>query len=160
VCVGALTLYFVIYVAGAQDVLAFYLQAPQPPVTIGLQVLGIALPILAGLVTWRICRGMASAGRLPETEPPIGSHKEAKPPVEMYLPERARFEPVAAPEPAEPGTTGDRAVPAPLRRLATLVTGVGTGWALGRLRRQGGSPATGDPPPAARGRVGETGDGG
>lgn len=137
VCVGALALYLVVYVAGAQDVLAFYLQAPQPPVTIGLRVLGIALPIILGLMTWRICHGLASAGRLPETEPPVGSHKSAKPPIDMYLPERVKYEPAPAVELAEEhAATLVREKPqsSTLRRLAGLAAGIGAGFAVGRRR--------------------------
>lgn len=92
VCVGALTFYLVVYVAGAQDVLAFYLNTTQPPVTLALRGLAIGLPVAAGVLTWRICRGLAETGRLPATEPPKGPHTSETPAAAKYLPSRARFE--------------------------------------------------------------------
>src|SRR6185312_9141270 len=70
--VAALTLYVLVFVAGAQDVLAYYLGTTQPPVTLTLRGLCVGAPIVTGTIAWWLCRDLSLAGRLPATEPPEG----------------------------------------------------------------------------------------
>ena len=48
--------YGVLFVAGGNDVIAGLFNLPLESVTRGLQILLFALPLVAGLVTYRICR--------------------------------------------------------------------------------------------------------
>jgi ubiquinol-cytochrome c reductase cytochrome b subunit len=59
--VGVLTFYVVLLVAGAQDLIAQWLQVSIISVTYTLQVLVFVLPLLAGLFTWRVCCDLRAA---------------------------------------------------------------------------------------------------
>ncbi|HET9078091.1 MAG TPA: cytochrome bc complex cytochrome b subunit [Acidimicrobiales bacterium] len=89
--VAAFTFYAVLTVAGAQDVLAYYLNMQQAPVTFGLRGLLIGLPVIAGLAAWKACRDVR--GVTPAAvEPPKGQADSATPPPSGYLPERAAWQ--------------------------------------------------------------------
>jgi ubiquinol-cytochrome c reductase cytochrome b subunit len=62
--VGALTFYVVLFVAGSQDIGAQKFVTDIPTLTRVLQVLVIVLPILATVLTWKICRDLSGADKL------------------------------------------------------------------------------------------------
>jgi ubiquinol-cytochrome c reductase cytochrome b subunit len=153
--VAALTLFFILIVAGAQDVLAQMLATTQPPVTLTLRGLAIGLPIATGLIAWRICTDLAAGGPLPPTEPPRGPADSATLSKDSYLPARARYDLVAAAPAGEPviAPRGDRSPAFKASAVAGLVVTVVTG--LIRWRRRG-APTAGRPPsgPRVRGKSG------
>lgn len=89
--VVAFTFYAVLTVAGAQDVLGFYLNLQQAPVTFALRGLVIGLPLIAGILTWRVCVGLSGVADEP-VEVPEGPADSATPPLAEYMPARARWE--------------------------------------------------------------------
>jgi ubiquinol-cytochrome c reductase cytochrome b subunit len=52
---AVLTFFVVLTLAGGNDVLAFFLTVPVETVTLGLQIGQIALPLLVGLIVYRLC---------------------------------------------------------------------------------------------------------
>jgi ubiquinol-cytochrome c reductase cytochrome b subunit len=152
ICVGALTLYVLVFVAGGQDVLAYYLQATQPPVTLALRGICVGLPIVTGTIAWWVCRGLAAAGRLPVTEPPQGSAESATPPLGRYLPDRAWVE-------STDGQQEQVSRPRVMARGAAIVSGLVAAWLAKRRQRarsaegpsrsdsSAGSPASSDSAP-------------
>ena len=52
--VGVLTFYVVLFVAGAQDVIAQHLGVSIPSVTFSLRAIAIGLPFVTALLAWRI----------------------------------------------------------------------------------------------------------
>lgn len=119
--VGGITLYIVLVIAGAQDVLAAKLQVTQPEVTLTLRGLAICLPVLTGLVAWKLCKDLSTVQRRPETEPPKGPEDSATPPAERYLPVRASLGHVSAPRREEIGTAPAAAGGFGRGGLATIV---------------------------------------
>src|SRR3954454_21867092 len=67
--VGVLTFYIVLFVAGAQDIIAQHLSAPIADVTVTLRVLLFVLPVLAAALTWKLCHDLATADRRIATVP-------------------------------------------------------------------------------------------
>jgi ubiquinol-cytochrome c reductase cytochrome b subunit len=68
--VAGFTFYAVLTVAGAQDVLGFYLDIQQAPVTYALRGILIGLPLLTGLFTWKLCRDLAGSPGV-AVDPPV-----------------------------------------------------------------------------------------
>ncbi|HLI01482.1 MAG TPA: cytochrome bc complex cytochrome b subunit [Acidimicrobiales bacterium] len=129
--VAAVTAALVLTVAGAQDVLAEYLQVSQPPVTYALRGLVILLPALTGVTAWKICRDLRAPKPVEMGEEPQGKSAEAKPSPWRYLPDRARWEP--GPEAEQPAArTGLRGWVA---AAAGATGGLVVGLAAGRRRR-------------------------
>lgn len=139
---GALSFYMVLLIAGAQDTLAHILGTTQPPVMLTLRGMTLAVPPLVALVTWKVCRDLSAAGRLPDTEPPQGPNDAASPPPARYLPARARYETAdgaEAPAPASPLRRGGAA-------LLGLSGAFAAGWFTRRsrtARRPNGAPGGG-----------------
>lgn len=98
--VAAFTFYAVLFVAGAQDVLGFYLNLQQVPVTYALRSLLIGLPILTGLATWRVCRGLRGVPVEP-VELPVGPADGAIPQPNRYLPPRVAWQDAETGEPVD-----------------------------------------------------------
>jgi ubiquinol-cytochrome c reductase cytochrome b subunit len=61
--VGMLTYFLVLTLAGGNDVLAVFLDIQIETLTLAFQVLQFALPVAAGLVTYRLCRDRLEAHR-------------------------------------------------------------------------------------------------
>jgi ubiquinol-cytochrome c reductase cytochrome b subunit len=83
--VGVLTFYTVLFVAGSSDIGAQKFVVGIPTFTRVLQVLVIVLPIVAGLVTWKICRDLAGADKL-EAEKERIRHDHARAGAEVSSP--------------------------------------------------------------------------
>jgi ubiquinol-cytochrome c reductase cytochrome b subunit len=66
--VGTVTFYTVLFVAGSSDIGAQKFVVAIPTFTRALQVLVIVLPIVAALITWKICRDLAGADELEATK--------------------------------------------------------------------------------------------
>ncbi|MGI9032826.1 MAG: cytochrome bc1 complex cytochrome b subunit [Acidimicrobiales bacterium] len=62
--VATLAFYFVLFVAGSQDVVAQKFSTPIPTVTVVLDVLLVVAPVLAALITWKVCRDLSGADEL------------------------------------------------------------------------------------------------
>jgi ubiquinol-cytochrome c reductase cytochrome b subunit len=62
--VGAFTFYGVLFVAGSSDIGAQKFVVGIPTFTRVLQGLVVVLPILAALITWKICRDLTGADKL------------------------------------------------------------------------------------------------
>jgi ubiquinol-cytochrome c reductase cytochrome b subunit len=96
--VAVCTFYSVVFVAGGQDFIAAQLRMPQDSVTYMFRGLAVGLPVLTGLVAWRICLGVRGV----PTEPPELPEAEAAsvmPPPDRYMPDRARWEDAETGEP-------------------------------------------------------------
>jgi ubiquinol-cytochrome c reductase cytochrome b subunit len=63
--VAGLSFYAVLFVAGGNDVIAGLFHLPLERVTQGLQVMALALPVVAGIVTYKICKELKT--RIPKT---------------------------------------------------------------------------------------------
>jgi ubiquinol-cytochrome c reductase cytochrome b subunit len=61
--VAVLTFYVVLFVAGAQDIIAQHLGAPIATVTVTLRVLLFVLPVLVAALAWKLCHDLSAAGR-------------------------------------------------------------------------------------------------
>lgn len=96
--VAGLTFYIVLTVAGGQDVLGYYMDLQQAPLTFGLRGALIGLPIITGLLAWRVCLGLRGVPVDP-VEIPEGEAGSAIPPPEHYLPERAAWQDTETGEP-------------------------------------------------------------
>ena len=62
--VGVLTFYTVLFVAGSSDIGAQTFVVGIPTFTRVLQVLVIVLPIVTGLIAWKLCRDLSGADKL------------------------------------------------------------------------------------------------
>ena len=62
--VGVLTFYTVLFVAGSSDIGAQKFVVSIPTFTRVLQFLVVILPIVTGLITWKLCRDLAGADKL------------------------------------------------------------------------------------------------
>ena len=60
---GALTFFVVLFVAGAQDVIAQKLSLSIPTVTNALRGLAVGLPAVVALFTWKLCRDLSAHDR-------------------------------------------------------------------------------------------------
>jgi ubiquinol-cytochrome c reductase cytochrome b subunit len=58
---GALTFYFLLFLAGSNDIVALRFLVPVGKVTLVLQILVLTLPIAVGLVTYRLMRALRDA---------------------------------------------------------------------------------------------------
>jgi ubiquinol-cytochrome c reductase cytochrome b subunit len=67
--VAAIAFYVVLFVAGAQDVIASHFDVSVDVVRNLLRVLLVVLPPLAGYLAYRICRALAAGGAHPERTP-------------------------------------------------------------------------------------------
>ncbi|MBV8949305.1 MAG: cytochrome bc complex cytochrome b subunit [Actinobacteria bacterium] len=74
--VGVLTFYIVLLFAGGDDIIADVMGVPIYTVVNALRLLVIVLPIVTGLIAWKLCRDIRASGHVEEaeerTEPPIG----------------------------------------------------------------------------------------
>jgi len=77
--VGVLTFYVVLLVAGAQDLIAQWLQVSIISVTRTLQVLVFVLPFIAALFTWRLCRDLRAARPRPGHVDPFAGPDDSSP---------------------------------------------------------------------------------
>jgi len=77
--VGAITLMVVLTLAGGQDIIAWMLGAKIADVTNTLRVLTPVLPIVAGVITWKICHDIRESGIVAKqedlTEAPLGGYE-------------------------------------------------------------------------------------
>jgi ubiquinol-cytochrome c reductase cytochrome b subunit len=69
----ALTFYGLLLLAGSNDVMARILHVPVSAVTRGLQIVVLLLPLLVGLVIYRLMRGYARSGAERFTEVPVAA---------------------------------------------------------------------------------------
>jgi ubiquinol-cytochrome c reductase cytochrome b subunit len=69
--VAILAFFGILTLAGGNDVLAFYFGAEVETLTLLFRALAVILPVLAWLVTWRVCRLRAEGGG-PEPRPAAG----------------------------------------------------------------------------------------
>jgi hypothetical protein len=114
--VAGFTFYLVLTVAGAQDVLGYYLNLQQVPITYALRGILIGLPVLTGFLAWRVCLGLRGVPVEPP-ELPKDRADSVMPPTRRYLPERAQWQDTRTGEPVAAGAAnGSRAW---LRRAAT-----------------------------------------
>src|SRR5207245_7131287 len=60
---GALTFFVVLFVGGAQDVIAQKLSLSIPTVTNALRGMAIGLPLVVAALTWTVCRDLSSHDR-------------------------------------------------------------------------------------------------
>ena len=74
--VGVLTFYIVLFVAGAQDLIAQWFEVSILSVTRTLQVLVFALPLASALFTWRLCRDLKAIRPRPGHADPFESDPE------------------------------------------------------------------------------------
>ena len=73
--------YFVLFLAGSQDIAAQHLEVPVGRVTVALQVLLFVLPVVVALITGRICSDLRGKARLEHRKEEIrGREKPASPP--------------------------------------------------------------------------------
>jgi ubiquinol-cytochrome c reductase cytochrome b subunit len=128
--VAAFTFYGVLTVAGGQDVLAYYLNSQQAPVTFALRGALIGLPIITGLTAWKVCRDVR--GVIPEAvEVPKGRADSARPPSRDYMPERVAWQEAGtgrvrrAPRNSHPGIW-------PLVAAAAAGGGAAVAWVVSR----------------------------
>jgi ubiquinol-cytochrome c reductase cytochrome b subunit len=136
--VAAFTFYAVLTVAGAQDVLGFYLDLQQAPVTFALRGILIGLPIITGLLTWRVCLGVRGVPVEP-VELPVGDAESATPPPRRYLPERAKWQESETGEPVPVRRARERETAWP-RRAATALGAAVIGALALRRSRTGSAP--------------------
>jgi hypothetical protein len=66
--IATLTFYGVLMIAGSQDLIAERLGAPITSVTTALRVLLFLLPVLTGLVAWRLCHDLQRADCVDDTK--------------------------------------------------------------------------------------------
>ena len=77
--VGALTFYVVLFVAGAQDLVAQKFGVPVPTVVWTLRVLLVALPPLAALLTFQLCHDLTAADHIEDEKDEIRAELEGRP---------------------------------------------------------------------------------
>jgi hypothetical protein len=79
-----ITFYVVLTAAGGQDIISQKVGLDIEVVRNALRVLLFALPLIAGLLVWKVCRDLRASGvhakREAETEPPIASYEDPVPP--------------------------------------------------------------------------------
>ena len=63
-----LTFYVVLFIAGSSDIGAQKFVVAIPTFTRVLQVLVIVLPVVTGLLTWKICRDLTGGDKLEGTK--------------------------------------------------------------------------------------------
>lgn len=90
--VAIFTAYTVLTVAGGQDVFGHYLNLQQAPITFGLRGMVIGLPVITGLIAWRICRGLRGVTPEPTEAPEGEASTGAMPPLRRYLPVRTAWQ--------------------------------------------------------------------
>lgn len=61
--IAILSLFGVLTLAGGNDVIAFYFASDVGTLTTVFRILALITPVVAWLVTWRICRGLVARGR-------------------------------------------------------------------------------------------------
>ncbi len=64
--VAALAFFFVLFAAGSQDIGAQKFSTPIPTVTVVFDVALVGVPLLAALITWKICRDLVGGDELEE----------------------------------------------------------------------------------------------
>jgi len=64
--VAALAFYFVLFAAGSQDIGAQKFATPIPTITVVFDVGLVVVPLLAALITWKICRDLSGGDALEE----------------------------------------------------------------------------------------------
>ena len=74
--IGALTFYVVLFLAGSQDIGAQKMSVAIPSLTRVFQVMVIVVPLLAALLTWKICRDLQGGDELEEEKERIREHRE------------------------------------------------------------------------------------
>lgn len=113
--VAVIVFFGLLTLAGAEDVLAHFLQTSQTVVMLATRGACIVAPPVAGLFTWKMCKDLSTAPAQP-SEPPEGPASSGTPPIERYLPERVRFEtPVDG--------DGESLRPAPISQLQRRAAG-------------------------------------
>jgi ubiquinol-cytochrome c reductase cytochrome b subunit len=139
--VAGFTFYAVLTVAGAQDVFGFYLDIQQAPVTFALRAILIGLPVLAGLVAWRVCLGVRDVPVEP-VEAPEGQAETVMPEPRRYLPPRAAWQDPQTGAPVEPNGSNGKSWP---RRAGVTAAAAAVGAAAvirARSRKPAGGPGT------------------
>ncbi len=76
---AVLTFYFVLFLAGSQDIASQHLQVPVGRITLAFQVMLLALPVGVGLVTARICHDIRGKARLEHRKEEIRGHDASAP---------------------------------------------------------------------------------
>ena len=79
--VGALTFYVVLFLAGSQDIGAQKLAVSIPSLTRVFQVMVVVVPVLAGLLAWKVCHDLTGGDELEEEKERIRERIEAGRPV-------------------------------------------------------------------------------
>ena len=76
--IGALTFYVVLFVAGAQDLVAQKFGVPVPTVVWTLRVLLVALPPLTGLLALKLCHDLTAADHIEDEKDEIRAELEGR----------------------------------------------------------------------------------
>ncbi len=122
--VVVLTFYVMLLLAGGQDIWAQELDLSLPTVLWALRIMVVAVPVLAGLFTWKLCHDLSAGGHARDLE------ERAEPPVAPADP--VEHAPAPTPEPASEPTSS---TPHPLRRrIIDALTSLAVLALLGRHR--------------------------
>jgi ubiquinol-cytochrome c reductase cytochrome b subunit len=127
--VGVLTFYIVLFIAGSQDIGAQKLNASIPTVTEALRIMLVVLPVIATLLTWKVCHDLVGADEVERAKEHI-LHPEGEPEPEF---------PPGEPPLGGTETPGHRSL---WRRAAGVVSGVVAGGIGGFVAGRRGRHAT------------------
>ncbi len=76
---AVLTFYVVLFLAGSQDIASQHLQVPVGRITLALRVLLVAMPLIVGLLTARVCHDIRGKARLEHRKERILDHDRPAP---------------------------------------------------------------------------------
>ncbi|HTJ74527.1 MAG TPA: cytochrome bc complex cytochrome b subunit [Acidimicrobiales bacterium] len=105
--VAALSFYVVLFLAGSQDIGAQKLAVSIPSLTRVFQVMVVVVPVLAGLLAWKVCHDLTGGDELEEEKERIRERIEA-----------------GRPPPPRPGAAAETRAPLVFRVAAGAVTAV------------------------------------
>lgn len=81
---GFLSFYLVLFSAGAQDVISYWIKVPITTVMMTMRAMTLILPPIVFAITWKVCRDLSAKSRMVLTEPPKGDKMGASPSPERY----------------------------------------------------------------------------
>ena len=129
--IGTLTFYVVLFVAGAQDIVAQKLGVGVPTVMWTLRVMLLVLPPLAALVAIKLCHDLTGADHIEREKEEIRSGSAAEDEGPEVLDPAA---PASPPAPTGPEASPGEGTPVSTALLGRLVT-----WLLDRVRNRRGA---------------------
>ncbi len=131
--VGTLTFYVVLFIAGAQDIVAQKLGVGVPTVMWTLRVMLLVLPPFAALVAYKLCHDLTGADDIEREKEVIRSRGAAEDegPEDGIDPTTA---PASPPAPGSPAPTPGEGAPVSAALLGRLVA-----WLLDRVRNRRGA---------------------